>query len=468
MAIYHFSVKTISRAAGHSATAAAAYRAGELLTDDRTGEKHDYRKRGGVECSTMHMPQGVATMPREQLWNKAEQAEKKINSCVARECEFALPHELNKKTQIALASQMAQYLADSYSVAVDASLHTPTVKNDARNTHAHLLMSTRSINKDGEFGAKTRILDAIKTGSPEISKWREHWANICNRELELAGFSERIDHRSLADQGVEKIPTIHVGHGQGAAQRFAINEEIASINNDLAADLKERAAMVAQEAIGAATTAAAQDAAQCLDQEEKTAQTPVKSVAFQDIAAAPLTPSEITALRQELAKPAPTRAELKTELAEVEKAVIKARQDLRNSLSTFDIDAAKKALPAATDDVQRAAKELTRIEDALLKVKWYQPFKKWRLEGELPEAQAAARAAREHEQETRTTANAADRVATYATQVAAQERAQELKTALKALPVAAPEQPQKRDAISNLLLKTGEQNGKKTDLHNKK
>lgn len=442
----------ISRSDGHSATAAAAYRAGELLKDERTGEKHDYRKRKGIESVTLHMPPGAPAMQRSDLWNKAEGAENRKNSTVARECEVSLPFELDLKTKTKLANEFAQWLADRHGCAVDAAVHTPTEKNDERNTHAHLLMTTRRVKNDGSMGEKCRELDVLKTGSIEVSAWREHWANICNRELDLAGFSERIDHRSFKDQGIEKIPTVHVGHGSGAAQRAALNEEITAINNELAAALKERAALAAEEAIEAATTAASADVAQALDREEKTAQTPVKETANTDIAAAPLTPNEITALRQELAAPTPTRAELTQELAEAEKTVIAARKILPNCKSTSDIAAAKKALPAATDDVESSAKTLARIEQSLIDVPWYRPFKKWSLENALPEAQAAARAAREHEQETRIMATAIDRAATYAAQVAAQARAAELKTALEALPAAAEPAQHKRDAISNILL----------------
>lgn len=48
MAIYHSRVKVFSRSRGDSAVAAAAYRAGLLLIDHLTGQRHDYRRRGGV------------------------------------------------------------------------------------------------------------------------------------------------------------------------------------------------------------------------------------------------------------------------------------------------------------------------------------------------------------------------------------------------------------------------------------
>ena len=48
MAIYHLSVKAISRSAGRSATAAAAYRAATRIEDERTGLVHDYSRKAGV------------------------------------------------------------------------------------------------------------------------------------------------------------------------------------------------------------------------------------------------------------------------------------------------------------------------------------------------------------------------------------------------------------------------------------
>ena len=77
MAIYHLSIKTISRAAGRSATAAAAYRTGERITDERTGDRHDYRARRGVESTRLILPDSAPDWAHDRaaLWNAAEQAE---------------------------------------------------------------------------------------------------------------------------------------------------------------------------------------------------------------------------------------------------------------------------------------------------------------------------------------------------------------------------------------------------------
>ena len=78
MALYHFHVAQVSRGAGQSAVASAAYRAGEKLNDTYYGEVHDYTKKGGVIMSEIllpaHAPERFAD--RETLWNEVEQVEK--------------------------------------------------------------------------------------------------------------------------------------------------------------------------------------------------------------------------------------------------------------------------------------------------------------------------------------------------------------------------------------------------------
>ena len=97
MAIFHLQINTVSRSAGRSATAAAAYRAGEKIVDERTGEIHDYTRKGGVEASALFAPAGSPewAADRAQLWNSAEGAENRKNSTVAREFVIALPAELS-------------------------------------------------------------------------------------------------------------------------------------------------------------------------------------------------------------------------------------------------------------------------------------------------------------------------------------------------------------------------------------
>lgn len=231
MAIYHCSVKPVKRSAGRSATAAAAYRSGDRIVDQRTGEIHDYTRRSGVESTELVFPEHVTNrLDREKLWNTAETAETRKNSLVAREVEIALPDELTAEQRRELAGDFARRLAAQYRVAADVCIHKPGKEGDQRNHHAHILLTTREMTEDGQLGAKTRILDDRKTGPAEIQKIREMWAQVCNAALEQAGRTERIDHRSLREQGEERQATKHQGPTVTAMERDGIRTERGDIN----------------------------------------------------------------------------------------------------------------------------------------------------------------------------------------------------------------------------------------------
>ena len=210
MAIFHLQVNTVSRSAGRSATAAAAYRSAEKIVDERTGEIHDYTRKGGVEASALFAPAGAPewAADRAQLWNAAEGAENRKNSTVAREFVLALPAELSADARQALAYDFARALVERHGVAVDACIHAPGKEGDERNHHCHILMTTRRMTPKG-LAEKTRELDNQRSG--EVDHWRKEWAAMANRALERAGRAERIDHRTLEAQGIERQPTVHNG-----------------------------------------------------------------------------------------------------------------------------------------------------------------------------------------------------------------------------------------------------------------
>jgi len=204
MAIYHLSVKTISRSAGRSATAAAAYRTGEKgmpITDLRTGEVHDYTRKKGVAHAELALPANAPewASDRGALWNAAEQAEKRKNSTVAREFEIGLPAELPAEQRQSLILDFAHELAERHGIAVDVSIHEPGKEGDNRNHHAHVLCSTRRLAADG-FGEKSRELDDLKTGPKEVERWRARWAEMGGQALEQAGHqleADRFKHGHL-------------------------------------------------------------------------------------------------------------------------------------------------------------------------------------------------------------------------------------------------------------------------------
>jgi len=221
MAIYHLAVKSVSRSTGRSAVAAAAYRSGDRLENERDGIVHDYRGRGGVGATFIVTPEGAEWgQDRSVLWNAAEAAEKRKDAKTAREYELALPAELDARQRRALVETFAQDLVQRYGVAVDVAIHEPHDYGDTRNHHAHVLTTTRAIGPD-MLGAKTRQLDVRSTASVEVEALRESWAGMVNHALERAGRDERVDHRSYARQGVGIEPTVKLGHASAALERRA-------------------------------------------------------------------------------------------------------------------------------------------------------------------------------------------------------------------------------------------------------
>lgn len=236
MSLYHLSVKVISRSDGRSAVAAAAYRSGEKLTCDHYEKIQDYTKKTGVEFTNIYAPPNTKPelLDRQILWNTVEKVERRKDAVLAREFEIAFPCELNAEQRKQLLDELCQKLVEKYGVVVDAAIHAPHTESgsDARNYHAHIMFTTRAINENGEFAAKKYRDFSRDNGTQTVCDWREDFADLCNKHLELAGFDERVDHRSYADQNKDYLePTTHEGPAVTAMRRRGIDTEI-SLNND--------------------------------------------------------------------------------------------------------------------------------------------------------------------------------------------------------------------------------------------
>jgi hypothetical protein len=212
VAIYHCSTKPLARSSGRSAVAAAAYRSGDCLVDERQGIEHDYTRRRGVIHAELVLPEGAGAWTRAELWNAAEKAEKRKDARTAREWEVALPEELGYKERLDLALRFARGLASKYGCAVDVALHAPDREGDQRNWHAHLLATTRKVTAgalsekcDIELSDAKRLSLSQAPARIEVEAVRQMWAQEVNRQLTTARLPERVDHRSLATQREEAI-----------------------------------------------------------------------------------------------------------------------------------------------------------------------------------------------------------------------------------------------------------------------
>ncbi len=258
MAIFRLQISSISRGAGRRATAAAAYRAGERVRDERSGELHNFSRRRDVLHTEIFLPQPAGAQAaewaasRERLWNTAERAEKRHDARVAREFEVNLPAELPPLARIALARSFALELSERYRIAVDLAVHAPRDDSDPRNFHAHLLATTREVTPAG-LGAKAgldmapreRRLRQLPDHRQEFINVRERWATLTNEALRTANLEARIDHRSLAAQGIEREPRPRIPLAHLKMEQRGVRSELAE---RLRADYRERLARRRSEA----------------------------------------------------------------------------------------------------------------------------------------------------------------------------------------------------------------------------
>ena len=239
MAIYHLSMKPVQRGVCRSATAAAAYRAGAVVREEQTGLTFDYTRKTDVVHTEIVIPTASIRQDvqwpydRNRLWNTAESAERRRDARVAREWELALPVELSRAQRLALTREFAQELAERYGCAVDVAIHGPGRGGDARNHHAHLLATTRTIEPGGlgrktdiELGDTDRRKKGLGCGADELKEMRGRWAALTNAALASAGQETRVDHRSLAAQGIARSPGSHFGPAVVEMERRGVQTEV--------------------------------------------------------------------------------------------------------------------------------------------------------------------------------------------------------------------------------------------------
>lgn len=265
MAIYHLSAKIISRGKHQSAIASAAYRSGQLLTDEINGKSFNYSRKADVAFSQIFLPNNAPKkfLDRQTLWNDIENFEKNCNAQLAREIEFALPIELPFQEQKKLACDFAKTFAQN-GMCVDLAFH-----NKKGNPHCHLMLSMRSLDINGHWLPKNsvqykldcngnkipvldkqgnqkkekngkRVFEKIVTptndwnNKDKILEWRKLYQNLANSALLNSNLTTQIDCRSYSDQGIKKIPFIHLGQAATAMERRSILTERGNFNRKIA------------------------------------------------------------------------------------------------------------------------------------------------------------------------------------------------------------------------------------------
>ena len=208
MAIYHLSVKVVSRGGGRSCVAAAAYRSGSRLADERQGLTHDYTRRHDVRETWIQAPENAPawlTTDRQALWTAVDATEKRKDAQTAREVELSLPRELTPDQQRQAVQEFVEAAFVERGMVADVAIHEGHDPTEP-NPHAHILLTTRTLTPDG-FGPKNRDWNAKDL----LVTWRTQWEITCNEALVEAGQTVQLDARSLTAQGIDRLPTVHEG-----------------------------------------------------------------------------------------------------------------------------------------------------------------------------------------------------------------------------------------------------------------
>jgi Ti-type conjugative transfer relaxase TraA len=237
MAIYHLHVKVIGRKSGSSAVASAAYRSASRLRDERLERTHDFSSKRGVVHSEIMLPENApqAWSDRERLWNDVEAFEARRDAQLAREVEFALPRELTQVQGVELARDFVQSAFVDQGMIADLNVHWDIAEDGALKPHAHVMLTMRAVDENG-FGKKVRDWNRTEM----VDRWRERWAELANERLVELDIDARIDHRSLAAQGVALEPQSQIGAPASRIERQGLEADRAELHREIARENSER------------------------------------------------------------------------------------------------------------------------------------------------------------------------------------------------------------------------------------
>lgn len=254
MAIFHMNFSNISGGNGRSAVASASYRSGEKLHSEVENKNYFYDR--------VVMPESFILLPenapewasdREVLWNEVEAIDRKVNSRYAKEFNVALPVELTNDEQKELLTRYVQETFVDNGMVADVAIH----RDNADNPHAHVMLTNRPFNADGTWGQKSKteyildengnktrtekgnirqrkiwLVDWDKQG--KVQEWRKGWADAVNRTFEQKNMPERISEKTLEEQGIDGLPTQHVGVNRNQKGRQEYNDLAIQNRSDVA------------------------------------------------------------------------------------------------------------------------------------------------------------------------------------------------------------------------------------------
>ena len=252
----HFDVKVIQRSKRQSAVASAAYQSGERLFSEYDQKQKYYSHKSEIVHTEIMLPPHAPPeyTDRNTLWNAAEAIEKQWNSQLARRLVLAIPRDIPPAQQADLIRDYCREFFVSKGMIADFAIHD---KGDG-NPHAHILFTMRGMDEQGRWLPKSRKVydldengerirlpsgnwkshkeDTVDWNDQKYGEiWRQAWQDTANRYLEAIGSPERLNLKSYERQGIDKIPTVHMGPAVSYLERKGIQINIGNLNRDIKA-----------------------------------------------------------------------------------------------------------------------------------------------------------------------------------------------------------------------------------------
>lgn len=255
--VIHFRLEILRRgkSSHSSAVGYAAYCAGTRLYNEHDGRAYNWSRRKDIIFSKVMLPKNAPRRynNRQVLWNEVEKIEKNKNAQLARTIVVSLPTEFSADTQMRMVCQYVQDVFVNQGMCADINLHN----SGNGNPHAHIILTMRSIDKNGKWLEKqkkvyeldkngNKIYDRIKKqykckprktndwDEPyNVEQWRKKWADTCNAEFARLGLNKRVTHKSYQRQDVDIIPTKHLGSIATAMERRGVRTKAGEVNRDI-------------------------------------------------------------------------------------------------------------------------------------------------------------------------------------------------------------------------------------------
>lgn len=252
----HFDIEVIQRSENQSAVAAAAYQSGEKLYSQYDSQTKSYESKEGILHTEIMLPPNAPReyADRNTLWNAVEKIESQWNSQLARRFELPIPREIPIEQYADLIRDYCNEFFVSKGMIADFAIHDPYPPG--HNPHAHVLLTMRAMDEHGKWLPKARKVYDLDENGERIrlpsGNWKSHkentvdwnerkygmvwrmgWQDFQNKYLEANNRPERVDLRSYEAQGIDKIPTVHMGPAVTAMERRGIQTDIGNLNREI-------------------------------------------------------------------------------------------------------------------------------------------------------------------------------------------------------------------------------------------